>query len=159
MDSKSLRLEKIKQIIQSQRVISQDQLLKILISENFNITQATLSRDIKQLKIAKMPDGNGAYEYVLPETINSESELVANAYNTSLNGFLSLEFSENMGVIRTVEAFSHTVALKIDKANLKEIVGTISGDDTLFFVVRAGYTHEQVTQALILRFPELEKRI
>lgn len=159
MDNKSLRLAKIKEIIQNQIVTSQDQLLKFLISEGFNLTQATLSRDIKQLKIAKIPDGQGAYQYVLPGAITSESEIVASAYSTKLNGFLSLEFSGNLGVIRTVEAFSHTVALKIDKANLKEIIGTISGDDTLFFVIREGFTREQVIQALLRRFPELEERL
>ncbi len=159
MDNKNLRLTQIKKIIQNQRITSQDQLLRSLVSFGFSLTQATLSRDIKLLKIAKIPDGQGAYRYVLPESITSEPELVSNALDGALNGFKTLEFSGNMGVIKTVEAFSHTIALKIDKARMKEIVGTISGDDTLFFVIREGYTTEQVKQALMDRFPELVHKL
>jgi len=159
MDNKSQRLAQIKQIIQNQRVTSQDQLLKTLVSQGFHLTQATLSRDIKLLKIAKIPDGQGAYQYVLPGAINTEVEISHSAIDGTLNGVISLQYSGNMGVIRTVEAFSNTVALKIDKANIKEIAGTISGDDTLFFVIKEGFTREQVTQALVERFPELEDRI
>ncbi len=159
MDNKNLRLTQIKEIIQNQRITSQDQLLKSLITFGFTLTQATLSRDIKLLKIAKIPDGQGAYRYVLPESITSEPELISNALEGGLNGFKSLEFSGNLGVIKTVEAFSNTIALKIDKARMKEIVGTISGDDTLFFVIRDGYNTEQVKQALIDRFPELVHKL
>lgn len=159
MDNKGLRLAEIKRIIQNQRVTSQDKLLKLLISSGFSTTQATLSRDMKQLKIAKVPDGQGAYRYVLPELVTNEPEIISNAVNSSLNGFISLEFSGNMGVIRTVEAFSHTVALKIDKARMPEIAGTISGEDTIIFVIREGYSTQEVAQALIRKFPELVHKL
>lgn len=159
MDNKSLRLAQIKQIIQNQRVTSQDQLLKTLVFQGFHLTQATLSRDIKLLKIAKIPDGEGGYQYVLPGAITNNEDVSHSAIDGTLNGVISLQYSGNMGVIRTVEAFSNTVALKIDKANIQEIAGTISGDDTLFFVIKEGYTREQVTKVLIDRFPELEARI
>lgn len=159
MDNKSLRLAQIKEIIQNQRVTSQDQLLKTLVSKGFHLTQATLSRDIKLLKIAKIPDGEGGYQYVLPGAISTEPEISHSAIDGTLNGVISLQYSGNMGVIRTVEAFSNTVALKIDKANIFEIAGTISGDDTLFFVIKEGFTRDQVTEALLRRFPELNGRI
>jgi transcriptional regulator of arginine metabolism len=71
-----------------------------------------------------------------------------------LDGFLSLEFSGNMGVIKTIPAFSHTVASAIDSADLNAIAGTLAGNDTIFFVVRQGYSPDDVKQALRKEFPD-----
>ena len=153
MDSKSQRLTEIKRIIQDEQVTSQDALLKTLISLEFNITQATLSRDLKLLKVAKMPDNSGLYRYVLPNVINSQTN--SNYDKHSLEGFLSIEFSGNIGVIKTVPAFSHTIASTIDLYNIQPIIGTLAGNDTIIFAVREGFTSAQVKKALIKEFPDL----
>jgi len=154
MDNKSLRLAAIKKIIQNEHVTSQDDLLKILISKGFHLTQATLSRDLKLLKVAKMPGSDGTYRYVLPTAMASGSMNFKAGIN-SLEGFLSIEFSGNAGVIKTVPAFSHTIASSIDEANIKAIAGTLAGNDTILFVVREGYTPKQVKESLSKEFPDL----
>ena len=154
MDSKSQRLTETKRIIQNEHVTSQDELLKTLISKGFNITQATLSRDLKLLKVSKMPDSNGVYRYVLPNAIIT-TQTSSNYDKHSLEGFLSIEFSGNIGVIKTVPAFSHTIASTIDSYDIQPIVGTLAGNDTIIFAVREGFTPTQVKKALIKKFPDL----
>jgi transcriptional regulator of arginine metabolism len=152
MDTKSQRLATIKRIIQTTHITSQEELLQQLISLGFHITQATLSRDLKLLKVAKMPDGQGSYRYALPNAATLVSNSTSGKH--ALDGFLSLEFSGNMGVIKTIPAFSHTVASAIDSADLNAIAGTLAGNDTIFFVVRQGYSPDDVKQALRKEFPD-----
>lgn len=154
MDSKSQRLTEIKKIIQNEHVTSQDELLKNLISIGFNITQATLSRDLKLLKVAKMPGRDGLYCYVLPNAITSVHRN-SNTEKLSLEGFLSIEFSGNIGVIKTVPAFSHTIASVIDSIDLRPIIGTLAGNDTIIFAIREGFTSQDVKAVLLKEFPDL----
>lgn len=158
MDNKNQRLSEIKKIIQNEQVTSQDELLKNLISQGYNITQATLSRDLKLLKVAKMPNSNGLYCYVLPNS-GIAPQIISNKEKQSLEGFLSIEFSGNMGVIRTVPAFSHTIASTIDAYNLQPIAGTLAGNDTIIFVVRENYSPQQVKNALIKEFPDIINKL
>ncbi len=153
MDSKSHRLADIKKIIQTEQITSQEELLNILISIGYKITQATLSRDLKLLKVAKMPGSNGLYCYVLPNAITSVH--TGNTDKHSLEGFLSIEFSGNLGVIKTVPAFSHTIASTIDACNFPQIIGTLAGNDTILFAVREGYAANDVKDALLKEFPDL----
>ena len=154
MDNKNQRLAETKKIIQNEQVTSQDELLKNLISKGYNITQATLSRDLKLLKVAKMPNSNGTYCYVLPNS-GLTTPIISNNEKHSLEGFLSIEFSGNMGIIKTVPAFSHTIASTIDTYNLHPIIGTVAGNDTILFVIRENYTPETVKEILLKEFPDL----
>jgi transcriptional regulator of arginine metabolism len=154
MDSKSQRLTEIKKIIQKEHVTSQDELLKNLISKGFNITQATLSRDLKLLKVAKMPGSDGLYCYVLPNATTSVHRN-SNTEKLSLEGFLSIEFSGNIGVINTVPAFSHTISSTIDSIDIQPIMGTLAGNDTIIFAIREGFTFQDVKAALLKEFPDL----
>ncbi len=154
MENKSQRLTDIKNIIRNKQVNSQEELLNSLISLGYNITQATLSRDLKLLKVAKMPDGNKAYRYVLPNAIAPE-QIQSRNYKNNLEGFLSIEFSGNIGVIKTIPAFSHTIAAAIDSSSLKPLVGTIAGNDTIMLIVRDGYTPTSLKKALLKEFPDL----
>ncbi|MCP4177868.1 MAG: hypothetical protein GY756_08890 [bacterium] len=137
---------------------SQNELLDLLIEKGYDITQATLSRDLKLLKASKTPTLDGKYKYVLPNYIETAS--VKNSPDISkVTGFLSLEFSGNLGVIKTVTAFSHSIALVIDAAGIYEIIGTIAGDDTILLVIREGISHDDVRFALKKKFPELKNMI
>ena len=115
MKKKAYRLDAIKMIISSKEISSQDELLQALRLESFDLTQATLSRDLKQLKVAKAANTNGKYVYVLPNDImykrnNTEtaSEMLMN------NGFVSLQFSGNIAVIRTRPGYASSMAYDID---------------------------------------------
>ena len=150
MKTKDRRLEAIKLIISSKEIGSQEELLDELKQEGFLLTQATLSRDLKQLKVAKAASMNGHYVYVLPnETMyrrvsspRSASEMVR------LPGFLSINFSGNMGVIRTRPGYASSIAYNIDNGHIEEILGTIAGDDTIFIVIKEGATQQQVVTKL-----------
>ncbi len=115
MKKKANRLDAIKMIISSKEVGSQEELLQELNREGFELTQATLSRDLKQLKVAKAASMNGKYVYVLPNNImykrstdQSAGEMLRN------NGFISLQFSGNIAVIRTRPGYASSMAYDID---------------------------------------------
>ena len=151
MKSKNNRLDAIKMIISSKEVGSQDELLQELTKEGYRLTQATLSRDLKQLKVAKASSMTGKYVYVLPNSTvyrrlpDKDSPVQEMMKYT---GFVSINFSYNMAVIRTRPGYASSLAYDIDNQELSEIVGTIAGDDTILLVIREGVTHDQVRHAL-----------
>ena len=157
MKNKSNRLDSIKMIISSQEIGSQDELLKELAKEGFTLTQATLSRDLKQLKVAKAASMNGNYVYVLPNNTMykrmvdplSAGELLRD------NGFLSIEFSDNIAVIKTRPGYASRLAYDIDNNNINEIIGTIAGDDTIMLILREGCSRTTVRQHLTQLSPNI----
>lgn len=150
MKVKTDRLETLKMLISSKELCSQDEVLKALKKEGFTLTQATLSRDLKQLKVAKAASMNGKYVYVLPnETMYRRVTRPMEASEMLVTpGFVSLNFSGNMGVIRTRPGYASSIAYNIDNSGMDEILGTIAGDDTIFVVIKDGCTYQQVQQAL-----------
>lgn len=147
-------------LISSSELSSQEEVLKALEKEGFTLTQATLSRDMKQLKVAKAASMNGKYVYVLPnETMykriskpRSATEMLQDS------GFLSIKFSGNIGVIKTRPGYASCIAYNIDASEIPEIIGTIAGDDTIFIVVKEGCRPEEVINALGFVIPEQMKR-
>lgn len=150
MKIKSRRLEAIKLLVSSKEIGSQEELLQELRSEGFVLTQATLSRDLKQLKVAKAASMNGHYLYVLPnETMYKRIHTPLKATEMmSTSGIQSINFSGNMGVIHTRPGYASSVAYNIDNSEIPEIMGTIAGDDTIFIVIREGSDHNAVMQAI-----------
>jgi len=158
MKSKNNRLDAIKMIISSKEIGSQDELLQELTQEGFQLTQATLSRDLKQLKVAKAASMNGNYVYVLPN--NTMYRRVTDPHSATemlrSDGFRGIEFSGNMAVIRTRPGYASSVAYDIDTHNFDEILGTIAGDDTILLVLREGCTRTSVVNALSLVIPNVK---
>ena len=150
MKTKTSRLETLKLLISSNELGNQEEVLKALRKEGFKLTQATLSRDLKQLKVAKAASMNGKYVYVLPnETMYkrihkplSPGEMMRNP------GFISINFSGNMGVIKTRPGYASSIAYDIDNCDIPEILGTIAGDDTIFIVIKEGFSHEETAESL-----------
>ncbi len=150
MKIKDRRLKAIKMIISSMEMSSQEEVLNELHREGFKLTQATLSRDMKQLKVAKAASMNGKYVYVLPnETMyrrapksQTVSEMLASP------GFLSINFSGNIGVIKTRPGYASSIAYNIDNSNVPEILGTIAGDDTIVIVIREGVDSNAVVEGI-----------
>ena len=150
MKDKNNRLDAIKMIISSKEIGSQEELLQALSKEGFQLTQATLSRDLKQLKVAKAASMNGSYVYVLPNNTmykrmvepQSATEMMMN------NGFKSIEFSRNIAVIKTRPGYASSLAYDIDVHDIYEILGTIAGDDTIILVLREEAAREALKQAL-----------
>ncbi|MBR4366518.1 MAG: arginine repressor [Bacteroidaceae bacterium] len=154
MKDKHLRLEAIKIIISSREIGSQDEILQELLKEGFTLTQATLSRDLKQLKVAKAASMNGNYVYVLPnDTMYKRSTSVKPVKEMmQTNGLLNIRFSGNIGVIKTRPGYASSMAFDIDMENIPYIIGTVAGDDTILLVLEEGAPKETVRrqiQALI----------
>lgn len=158
MKNKSNRLDAIKIIISSKEVGSQDELLQELAKEGFELTQATLSRDLKQLKVAKAASMNGNYVYVLPNNTMYKRMVEPHKVSELLmhNGFISIEFSANLAVIKTRPGYASSLAYDIDVHDFPEILGTIAGDDTIMMVLREGCSSIEVKNALSVIIPNIE---
>ncbi len=149
MKKKASRLDAIKMIISSQEIGSQEELLKALCSAGFELTQATLSRDLKQLKVAKAASINGNYVYVLPNDIMYKRNTDMSASEMVMNtGFISMEFSRNIAVIKTRPGYASSMAYDIDNREFDEILGTVAGDDTIILVLRENVHPDQVRNLL-----------
>jgi transcriptional regulator of arginine metabolism len=150
------RLKAIRKIIKSLRIDSQDTLLQQLQAEGFVVTQATLSRDLKLLKVGKVSEGSNGYYYTLPsdeERRESEHSYVQDF----LRGYVSLDFSANIGVVRTLSGHAGSVALALDCLNIDDILGTIAGDDTVMIVLREGVKPTKLITDLRRKIPDLEE--
>ena len=158
MKSKNNRLDAIKMIISSKEVGSQEELLQELLKEGYSLTQATLSRDLKQLKVAKAASMNGNYVYVLPNNAMYKRMTEQHSATEMLrfNGVVNLEFSGNLAVIKTRPGYASSVAYDIDNHNFEEILGTIAGDDTILLVIREGSSRTSVLDALSFIIPNVK---
>ena len=157
MKVKKNRLETLRMIISSQELGNQEELLIALQKEGFKLTQATLSRDLKQLKVAKAATMNGNYVYVLPNVTMYKRVSTPHQINEIMQvpGFLSIQFSGNMGVIKTRPGYASSIAYNIDNSDIPQILGTIAGDDTIFIVIKQGVNEEEVVNALSEVVPNL----
>lgn len=137
-------------LISSKELGSQEELLEALREEGYSVTQATLSRDLKQLKVAKAASMNGRYVYVLPnETMYKRISKPRMASEMlSIPGYRSVNFSGNLGVIRTRPGYASAIAYNIDNSGIDEILGTIAGDDTIIIVIKEGATTDDVLKGL-----------
>lgn len=158
MRAKNYRIELLKMLISSKEMGSQEELLKALSQEGYNITQATLSRDLKQLKVAKAASMNGKYVYVLPNETMYKRVPNPGSVRDMLRspGFQSINFSGNMCVIKTRPGYASSIAYNIDNSDIPQILGTIAGDDTIFMVKKVGVSNEEVIEGLRHVLPEIE---
>ncbi|MFZ4724328.1 MAG: arginine repressor [Paludibacter sp.] len=154
MKNKRNRLQIISEILRSSVVGSQEELLKILSEKNCEVTQATLSRDLKLLKVAKTPLSNGAYKYILPPV--NKPKPVEGTYNSFLShgAVLSLEFSGQLAVVKTKPGYASAIAWDIDNKATEQVLGTIAGDDTILVIPREGVTRDEILSMLNITFAE-----
>lgn len=157
MKKKANRLDAIKMIISSKEMSSQDELLQALNKEGFELTQATLSRDLKQLKVAKAANTNGKYVYVLPNDIMYKRTTTPQSASEMMRstGFVSLQFSRNIAVIRTRPGYASSIAYDIDNRECRDILGTIAGDDTIMLVLAEEAAHEDIRAFLSETIPNV----
>ncbi len=155
MKIKTKRLIAIKQLLSSRNVSSQDELLSLLTEDGFQVTQATLSRDLKYLKVAKVADGGAGYKYMIPDNTKAVED---NLYDDfPVIGVESIEFSGQMAVMKTRPGFANGIASVIDSHGAYEILGTIAGDDTILLISREGVKKSDVINALSLFIPDLKE--
>ena len=152
MKNKKNRLQLILELIKTQRVGCQEDLVKLLAERDFKVTQATLSRDLKKLRVTKVATDSGEYIYIVPNSNDvKDTMLTVNQGPSNPNnsvGFVSLTCSGRMAVIKTRNGYSGGLAYDIDMSRPPEILGTIAGADTIFAVLREDVTHDQAMQVL-----------
>ena len=130
--SKHARHEAIIEAIRSQRVTSQDQLRELLEEAGFQVTQATVSRDIRELRLVKVPGAGGIAAYTLPE----EWETTPPLQSLLPTLYASAEGTGHLLVVRTMTGGAQAVALALDWEEWPEVLGTIAGDDTILIICR-----------------------
>lgn len=152
--TKRERLEALKMLLSSQELGNQRDVIEELKKEGFELTQATLSRDFRQLKVAKATGNDGKYVYVLPnETMYrrvrngvSPTEMLQSP------GYLSIHFTRSLAVIKTRPGYASSIAYNIDQLDSPLFLGTIAGDDTIFVALsndaRKGDVITQLREAI-----------
>ena len=128
------RQSKIIELINKYNIETQEELADLLTEAGYNVTQATISRDIRELKLTKVAVDNGKQKYIVLQ--NQEAKLSEKYVRVLRDGFLSMDMAQNILVVKTVSGMAMAVAAALDAMKLKEIVGSIAGDDTIMMAVR-----------------------
>ncbi|MFC2087281.1 arginine repressor [Bacteroidota bacterium] len=157
MRNKTQRLLTIKRIIAEYKISSQEELLDNLKEHGFKYTQATLSRDLKFLRVVKVFDEHSGYIYVLPESRKNVLD-AGRISEAPVTGFVSLEFSNNFAVIKTLPGYASSIAYAIDSLSSFEILGTIAGDDTILIIPRDSAARADIRNVLSMVIPDLAGR-
>jgi transcriptional regulator of arginine metabolism len=131
---KSRRHFAIREILAQEHITTQEELCEALKDRGYDVTQATVSRDIKELHLVKVPDGNG-YRYSLPDmhVPPTSQERLQRVFRDSV---ITIDYCENLIVIKTLPGAAQSVASLIDSAKIANIMGTVAGDDTIFSAVK-----------------------
>jgi transcriptional regulator of arginine metabolism len=158
MEKKQKRHEAIRRLLNVGRAGNQDVLLSLLRGEGFECTQATLSRDLHQMKVVKVPDGERGYIYVPATGKLAVPEKKTNRISHLSDGFRELHISANLAVIRTLPGYASSIAVVIDNALHPEVLGTIAGDDTILVVLKENVTKEEVKRALGKTLPFIKNK-
>ena len=132
---KALRHSKIKEIIEERPVETQEELAEMLREKGIEVTQATVSRDIKELMLIKVPTGDGSYRYSFPveQNVVFSQTRMERMFQDSV---LGIDYSLNLIVLRTLPGTAQAVAYTIDTARWPEVLGTVAGDDTICVIVK-----------------------
>ncbi len=154
---KTKRLLAIEKIIAEETISTQEELLKKLKGKGISCTQATLSRNLRQLGVGRIPDGSGGYKYSLQENhrASSSSTLKFNIVPV----IQDIVEAKGLMVIRTIPGNASNTAFFIDGAGRYEIAGTIAGDDTILVIPRDGVTLQAVHTCLEIILPGIHEQV
>lgn len=143
---KKNRHEKIVELIEAYDLETQEELAEKLRQEGYNVTQATVSRDIRELNLSKVPVGGGRQKYALLREQHGE---MGDKYARVLReGMSGMGMAQSLLVVKTVSGMAMAVAAALDAMHMKEIVGTIAGDDTIMLAVRSAEEAEVVREKI-----------
>ena len=141
---KPKRQEKILEIIANNNIETQEDLITALRNEGFNATQATASRDIRQLKLVKVLD-NGVYKYVAPKSELDNS----GTYNHALfSAITDIKYALNNVVIKTNPGLAQAVAASVDSFSIKDLLGCVAGDDTIIMVTKNEHAAKTISESI-----------
>ena len=130
--ARSARQSKILELISTKEIEAQDELARELRNANFDITQATISRDIKELGLTKILSSSGKYKYCF---VGSDEQVISNKYITIFKeSVISVKVAMNLVVIKTMKGLGSGLSSFVDKLNINELMGAVSGDDTVMLI-------------------------
>ncbi|HHY21782.1 MAG TPA: transcriptional regulator ArgR [Bacilli bacterium] len=147
--NKGQRHIKIREIITKNEVETQDELVDFLKEAGFNVTQATVSRDIKELHLVKVPLIDGRYKYSLPS--DQRFNPLQRLKRALMDSFVSIDGSENLIVMKTLPGNANAIGALIDNLDWDDIIGTICGDDTILIICR----YKEKSAEIIDRFLDM----
>lgn len=130
---KTLRQSKIFELIKNNSIETQSELLEMLQREGYNVTQATVSRDIKEMRLIKVLDSDGSYKYASEKVLAADEESNAYLFSTAVT---SVEYSHILVVIKTRSGMAQAVCAALDSTHRAGVMGSIAGDDTIFVATR-----------------------
>lgn len=128
------RQSRIVELIKENEIETQDRLAEMLNAEGFNVTQATISRDLRELKVTKVAAADGGQKYAI--LASGDIQLSERLGRIFRDGVISMDYAQNIMVIKTLNGMAMAVAAALDSMGNNEIMGTIAGDDTIFCVVK-----------------------
>jgi len=143
---KGQRHIKIREIIANQDVETQEELVESLCKAGFQVTQATVSRDIKELQLIKVPLENGRYKYSLPG--DQRYNPVHKLKRALIDHFVHIDYADNLVVMKSLPGTANTIGALIDNLDWEEIMGTICGDDTILIICRKKAQSAQVVKRI-----------
>ena len=149
MNQKTQRFATIRKIIRNELISSQEELIARLRECGVEITQSTLSRDLKYMNVAKVPHKDKGYIYVLPNTVQHD----ANVSSNISDNITSLTFSGNLGILKTKSGYASAISVPIDNLDSPDILGTIAGDNTVLLILREEANRDQIIESLVRIFP------
>lgn len=152
MNQKTQRLSIIRKIIRSEYISSQEELIARLVECGVQVTQSTLSRDLKFMHVAKVPHKEKGYIYMLPNS--SRGEIVVSTNIT--DNIIDIAFSGNLCVITTKPGYASAISVPIDSRGISDVIGTIAGDNTILLVLREGFNRDELMEHLYMLFPSLK---
>ncbi|MBO6309137.1 MAG: arginine repressor [Oribacterium sp.] len=143
---KKSRHQKIIELVGRMRIGTQEELADILIKEGYKVTQATVSRDIKELKLSKVAGNDGVQYY---QIIEKEEQVYSEKYIRVLReALMSMDTAGNLLVIRTMSGMANAVAAALDQFRLEKIVGTLAGDDTIMCAMKNAQDAEDIKKRI-----------
>ena len=154
---KTKRLLAIERIISEDKISVQEELLKKLKGKGITCTQATLSRNLRQLGVGRIPDGAGGYRYSLPENNRNHGNVSLRLNIVPV--IQDIVEAKGLMVIKTIPGNASNTAFYIDGAGRYEIAGTIAGDDTILVIPRDGVTNQQVHSCLEIILPGIHEQV
>ena len=151
--AKNIRQVEIRDIIATMNIASQDDLMQELMRRGLTVTQATLSRDIKEMRIAKTTDIDGSYRYIMPNNGIGQAQQKMPSIDSIHMGVISIEFSGNIAIYASV------VASAIDNTNTRTVMGSVAGDDAVLIALRARFKPEEILAELQTVIPNLKEKL
>ena len=149
MNARVNRMRIIAQVLNAQIISNQEQLTQALLQQGINVTQATLSRDLRDLRAEKRVTGDGVPKYIIPPDPVVEQKVLGIDSSLAKMSIRSIDFNGIFAVVKTRPGFANAVAYDIDTRGNDIVIGTIAGDDTILVIPHEGISREEVEKFLM----------